>query len=494
MTERTRRRTPTAVCAALTVTVLLGGSAAAAPPTDPYPADDPPTSASTPADAAGTPPDGVPLPDEIRHSRNVRHVANMPPRPPFDAPLAFGTDIAFTGQHAIVGNYEGFTIYDISRPSAPRLVSQVHCPGSQNDVSVSGNLLFLSTDTSRSDDSCASAALPATEPNAWEGIKIFDIGDKAAPRYVASVETDCGSHTHTLVPDRRRDSVLLYVSSYGPDAGYPDCRPPHDRISIVRVPLRNPSKAAVVAEPVLFPLGGNPGRPGEFPDYVVPTSGCHDITVYPERDLAAAACMGDGLLLDISDRLRPRVIDQVRDDEHFSFWHSATFNQAATKVVFVDELGGGMAPACTPEIGPEHGASAVYDIVGRGSHRRLVKRAYFKIDRPQDPTENCVAHNGSLIPVPGRDILVQAYYQGGVVIWDFTDSRRPREIGYFERGPLPPDQIPAGGSWSAYYYNGHIYSSDLRKGLDVLAVDDPRTAPARWIRLPEFNAQTQPSH
>jgi hypothetical protein len=199
--------------------------------------------------------------------------------------------------------------------------------------------------------------------------------------------------------------------------------------------------------------------------------------------------MGDGLLLDITDPVRPRVLDRVRD-RNFAFWHSATFNNDATKVVFVDELGGGMAAACAPGVGRERGASAVYEI----RRNRLVPASYFKIDRPQGETENCVAHNASLIPARGRDILVQAFYQGGVSIWDFTDARRPREIGYFERGPLPPDQIPAGGSWSAYWYNGYIYSSDLQKGLDVLVVDDPRTNSANRVRLGELNPQTQPMY
>jgi hypothetical protein len=463
----------------LTALTSAAGSAGAAPPS----ATPPP-----PAPVAG-----VPAPDEVRHSANIRHLATAAKQAPFNTSLAFGTDIAFTGDLAVVGNYEGFTIYDIAEPARPRVVSQTLCPGSQNDVSVAGDLLFLSTDSSRSDNSCASSPLPATQAEAWEGIKIFDIGDPATPRYVSAVETDCGSHTHTLLPERGRDSVLLYISSYGPDATFPDCRPPHDRISIIRVPLGNPRAAAVVAEPVLFPGGGFPGRPGDYPLAGAPTSGCHDITVFPDRRLAAAACMGDGVLFDISDPLRPRAIDRVRDRK-FAFWHSATFNHDATKVVFVDELGGGMTATCTPAIDRDRGASAVYDIVGRGADRRLVAASYFKIDRPQSDLENCVAHNASLIPAAGRDILVQAFYQGGVSIWDFTDSVAPREIGYFERGPLPAGQLPAGGSWSAYWYNGHIYSSDLQKGLDVLALDDPRTNSANRIRLDGFNAQTQPSY
>ncbi|MEV0428255.1 hypothetical protein [Micromonospora sp. NPDC050495] len=480
------RLAPRIVIAGLAVglAVVLTGSAGGAAPAG--------GTAETAADGRVVTGSNLPGPDEIRHSDNIRPVANVPKQGPFASSFSIGTDLAFTGHYAISGNYDGFTVYDIAQPRAPRVVSQVLCPGGQNDVAVWGDLLFLSTDLSRSDDSCSSTPLSASRKEAWEGIKIFDIRDKAAPRYVAAVETDCGSHTHTLVPDRRRDAVLIYVSSYGPDPSFPDCQPPHDSISVIRVPLRNPAAAAVVAKPVLFPDGGNPGQPGDFP--VAETTGCHDITVLPSQHLAAAACMGDGVLLDIADPYRPRVIQRVRDDQHFSFWHSATFNATGRKVVFVDELGGGMAATCNPQVGPEYGASAVYDIVGSGDHRRLRFASYFKIPRAQGPEENCVAHNGSLIPARGRDIMVQAFYQGGVTVWDFTNSRHPREIGYFERGPLPPGGLPAGGSWSAYYYNGYIYSSDLQKGLDVLAIEDRRIASAAAVRLTEFNAQTQPDY
>lgn len=425
---------------------------------------------------------GLPDPDEVVTSGNVEHLANLPKQGPFANTSAYGTDIAFTDDHAIVGNYDGFVIYDIRTPAKPRIVSQVYCPGGQGDVSVYGDLLFVSTDYPRSNDTCTSSPTSASDPDAWEGIKIFDISDLSEPRYVAAVQTKCGSHTHTLVPDRAGKAVYLYVSSYGPSQAFPNCQPPHDKISIVKVPLDRPSSASVVAEPVLFPDGGNPEA----------TTGCHDITAYPEKDLAAGACMGDGILLDISNRERPRVIEVVRD-QNFAFWHSAVFNNDGTKVVFSDELGGGSAATCNAEIGPNRGANAIYDITGKGGNRELEFRSYFKISRHQDDTENCVAHNGALIPVKGRDIMVQAWYQGGVSIWEFTDSDNPREIGYFERGPLPPvdGKTLIGGSWSAYYYNGYIYSSDIQKGLDVLEIDDPRVNPAKQIRMDELNPQTQ---
>ena len=204
----------------------------------------------------------------------------------------------------------------------------------------------------------------------------------------------------------------------------------------------------------------------------------------------AGACMGDGVLFDISNRLAPRVINRVEDTTHFAFWHSATFNNAGTKVVFTDELGGGGLATCNAETGPERGADGIYDIVGRGDQRKLVFRTYFKIDRYQDDSENCVAHNGSLIPVPGRDIMVQSWYMGGVQVWDFTDSAHPKKIGFFERGPAA-DPDTGGGTWSAYYYNGYIYSSDIGKGFDVLSINDPRTNPAKHVHMAELNTQSQ---
>ncbi|QGV81899.1 LVIVD repeat-containing protein [Streptomyces ficellus] len=488
-----RRRLGVATAAAgLLATLLTAGPAAAVP--DPGDAPAPPgtVSAQDQAEARAAIRSGeIPGVDEIVHSANIEHVANVPR----EAFTGINSDLAFQGRYAFAGNYDGFRIFDISRPSSPRTVAQVLCPGSQNDVSVSGDLLFLSTDSSRSDDSCTSTTQPATEKSSWEGIKVFDISDKRNPRYVAAVETACGSHTHTLVPERR--NVYVYVSSYSPSAAFPDCRPPHDGISVIKVPRKAPHKAAVVGFPVLFPGegpdgGGNPGPPTN--PGVNKTTGCHDITVLPSKDLAAGACMGDGILFSIKDPENPKVIDQVQDNVNFAFWHSATFNQRANKVVFTDELGGGGGATCNERTGPHRGADGIYDIVGKGDKRKLVFRSYFKIDRHQADTENCVAHNGSLIPVKGKDLMVQSWYQGGVSVWDFTDSARPKEIAYFERGPLSAEQLVGGGSWSAYYYNGHIYSNDMVKGFDVLKLDDRRTDPAKRVRMHELNVQTQPDY
>jgi len=442
--------------------------------------------------------------DEIASTPNLKQIANLPKQAPFDTASAYNTDIAFQGNYAFAGNYDGFTIYDIKKPSSPKILTQVYCAGSQNDISVYGNLLFLSTDSSRSDDSCESVSQSAALKESWEGMKIFDISNKKAPKYIKSVETYCGSHTHTLVPSKNGKTVYVYVSSYSPNANFPDCQPPHDSISIIEVPVKKPTSAKVISTPNLFPDGGYRN-----------TSGCHDITAYPAKDLAAGACMGDGILLDISDRANPVVIDQVQDAENFAFWHSATFNNAGTKVVFTDELGGGGAATCNDTIGPKRGANAIYDVEtkkinhpgkgkgadkgkgkGKGKEKtyELSFASYYKIPRTNANTENCVAHNGSLIPVKGKDIMVQAWYQGGISVWDFTDSANPVEIAYWERGPLSDERLILGGSWSAYWYNGYIYSSDIQKGLDVLKLTDKRTKSAERVKVKELNVQSQGSY
>ncbi|RBM18731.1 hypothetical protein [Streptomyces sp. PT12] len=482
---RRRRLGVTVVVAGLLAAVGMTGPAAAVPgPGDEAPALQEQFSESQRAQTEAAIESGeIPGVDEIIHSDNVTPVADVPHA---EGLAGTNSDLAFQGRYAFAGNYDGFVVYDIRRPSNPRIVAQVLCPGGQGDISVSDDLLFLSVDSSRSDDSCSSTGLPATEEEAWEGVRVFDISDPRSPEYVAAVETPCGSHTHTLVPERR--DVYIYVSSYSPSLTFPDCQPPHDGISVVKVPRDHPERARLSSFEVVFPDGGFPGDENSSA-----TSGCHDITAYPELDLAAGACMGDGVLFDISEADSPRVIDTVRDEENFAFWHSATFSQDGRKIVFTDELGGGGGAMCNEEIGPEMGANGIYHVRGRGDDLRLDFQSYFKIPRHQADTENCVAHNGSLIPVRGRDIMVQAWYQGGVSVWDFTDSDNPREIGYFERGPITEDVLAFGGSWSAYYYNGYIYSND-QKGLDVLRVDDRRTEGADRVRLDELNVQTQPDY
>ncbi|MFC6288470.1 LVIVD repeat-containing protein [Nocardioides sp. GCM10027113] len=421
-------------------------------------------------------------PGEMASSPNLSLVHNIPKQAPL---LGTNSDLAFKGKYAYAGNYDGFTVYDLSDPAEPAVVKQFLCPGSQNDVSVWGDILVLSVDSSRNDDSCASTTQSASVKESWEGVRVFDISNPADPAYVASVETDCGSHTHTLAPTKDGRELFVYVSSYNPNASFPDCQPPHDKISIVKIPVASPADAALVGTPVLFPDGGSDGT-----GYSRATAGCHDITAYPSKDIAAGACMGDGILLDITDRANPVVTERVQDQENFAFWHSATFNNKGTKVVFTDELGGGGAATCNPTVGDTKGANGIYDIVDG----ELVFGSYYKIPRTQSNTENCVAHNGSLIPVKGRDWMVQAWYQGGISVFDFTDSTNPREIAWFDRGPVSTDKLTVAGSWSAYWYNGYIYSNDIQQGFDVLKLDDPRAKTAYGVTMDTFNPQSQPSY
>ncbi|MFE7135163.1 LVIVD repeat-containing protein [Streptomyces sp. NPDC057638] len=485
--RKRRRHLGVAVAAAGMFAALFTAAPAAATPDPGEKVTSKPVTSGQEAQARSAIASGrIPGVDEIVKSPNIEHLVNVPK----GALKSLNTDISFQGTYAYAGNFDGFTIYDISNPRAPKTVSEVLCSGGQNDISVSGDLLILSTDSSRTDSSCQSQSQSATIKESWEGIKIFDISDKRNPKYVAAVETACGSHTNTIVPDR--DNVYVYVSSYGPQAVFPDCQPPHDGISIVKVPRKAPEQAKVIDFPILFPDGGYPGDPAN--PVASKTSGCHDITVLPSEDLAAGACMGDGILFSIKDPERPKVIDRVQDSVNFAFWHSATFNQKANKIVFTDELGGGGSATCNEKVGPNRGANGIYDIVGKGDKRKLVFRSYFKIDRHQADVEVCVAHNGSLIPVKGRDLMVQAWYQGGLSVWDFTNSAKPKEIGFFERGPVSTSRVTTAGPWSSYYYNGFVYSNDIAKGLDVLKINDRRTDPAKRVKLDELNAQTQPDY
>ncbi|WP_344248336.1 hypothetical protein [Isoptericola hypogeus] len=439
---------------------------------------------AAPASASDAADPDVP-PGEVASS-NITHLSNNPKN---GALQGTGSDIAFQGKYAFAGNYDGFTVYDLSDPEEPVQALQVYCPGSQNDISVYDDVLVLSTDSSRSDDSCASTTRPATQKDAWEGIKVWDISDPLEPRYVKSVETACGSHTHSLAPTKNGKDLYVYVSSYSPSSSFPDCQPPHDVISIVKIPVKDPAAAELVATPNLFPkdggYGGDPSRSASA------TSGCHDITTYAKYDLAAGACMGDGILMDIKDRAHPKVISTVRDTENFAFWHSATFNNDASKVVFTDELGGGGLATCTGEFAPELGANGIYDIEKVRKHggkntKELVFKSYYKIPRINDSTENCVAHNGSLIPVKGKDLMVQSWYQGGVSVYDFTDSSNPTELAWFDRGA----GVSSGGTWSTYWYNGYAYSNDLGIGFDTFDIDDSIDGRAK-TNLKSLNPQMQ---
>ena len=424
------------------------------------------------------------------------------------------SDIAFQAGYAIQGNYRGFQIYDIEDPTSPTLRTAVVCPGGQGDPSIYGDLLFISVqDRSARIDCGTQGVADSISAERFRGVRIFDISDIRSPRQVAAVQTCRGSHTHTVVEDPRDDeNVYVYVqgtSGVRPaeelegcsDLGAEDPNTSLFRIEVIRVPLDRPQDAAVVSEPRIFTneqtgdiaglWGGGDHGPGTQTTRA--TNRCHDITAYPAIGLAAGACSGNGILLDISDPVNPYRIDEVVDPG-FSYWHSATFSNDGTKVIFTDEWGGGGAPRCLATDPPTWGADAIFEIVGR----KMLFAGYYKLSAPQTEQENCVAHNGSLVPVPGRDIKVQGWYQGGLSAFDFTDPANPVEIAYFDRGPISNEEMVSGGYWSTYYYNGFIYAGELSRGFDVFRLvpsehlSQNEIDAAAQVRMDEFNAQHQP--
>ena len=512
---------------------------------------------------------------------NLRLVSATPP------PEAFlgvtNSDLAFQGDYAFQGNYNGVMVWDLSNPAMPELVTEYVCPASQSDVSVYGNLLFVSGEGTSGRLDCGTQGVDtAVSADRLRGIRIFDISDVRSPEYIANVQTCRGSHTHSLLKDPNDDENLyIYVSGSAgvrPEEELPGCSSalPEDdpnsalfRIEVIKVPIANPTAAAIVSSPRIFEdLAAPPshglapadlaqieearaagkfvvyffGQDRVLPDGLVsqflgqvvserggegpataadstqlreslperlaarfgepsgdeeergPTQ-CHDITLYPEVGLAGGACEGYGLLLDISDPAMPRRIDAVADS-NFAYWHSATFNNDATKVLFTDEWGGGGQPKCRADDPKEWGANAIFTLNG-GS---MDFASYYKLPAAQTSTENCVAHNGSLIPIPGRDVMVQAWYQGGISVFDWTDAANPVEIAFHDRGPINADEFQMGGSWSVYWYNGSIVSSEIARGLDVFELtpsgylSQNEIDAAKSVRVETLNAQGQPKY
>jgi hypothetical protein len=418
---------------------------------------------------------------------NLTLLSNTPKPAPFELEGDFNSDLAFENGYAFGGNYDGVQIWDVRDGQTPALASSIHCPGSQNDVTVNDGILVTSTDSRRTNDSCASEATTTpSDPSTWEGLKIFDVRNPYKPKYLKSVRTDCGSHTHTVLPER--DRLIIYVQSYDTGTGRYLCddtsNTGHDQISIVSIPKSNPAAAKVVAEPKLFPDGGNDGTAGTRRA----TTGCHDITVYQEIGLAAGACTGEGVILDIRNPVRPKVLSNV-EDTNFAFWHSATISNDGKRVLFTDELGGGSGPECNPDVGPRKGADAIYDITDPANPRFI---SYYKMPRTQTNQENCVAHNGNLIPnKKGRDILVQSWYQGGISVIDWTNPKKVKELAWFDRGPVDPNRLVLGGFWSSYFYNGQIYGSEIQRGFDTFKLDDPKIKGSDKFHYDTLNAQTQ---
>jgi len=506
---------------------------------------------------------------------NLRKVSQTPPSEEFVG--VTNSDLAFTGNYAIQGNYNGIQVWDISNPSEPSLVVGHVCPASQSDVSVYKNLLFVSGEGLGGRLDCSGEGVEeAVSHHRLRGIRIFDIADIRNPKYIANVQTCRGSHTHTVLKDPNdAENVYIYVSGSAPVrpaeelpgcSGAPLDEDPNSalfRIEVIRVPLANPEQAAIVTSPRIFAglvapprhglapedlaavetarqrgafiaeIGGQPRvLPDRFAgmmlDSIVGARGgsgaptgadsaalreyvpvlfpqitrdgprpgptqCHDITVYPAIGLAGGACGGYGFLLDISDPTNPIRIGAV-SDSNFSYWHSATFNNDGTKILFSDEWGGGGQPKCRATDPKEWGANAIFTV----ENRQMRFQSYYKLPVPQTSAENCVAHNGSLIPIPGRDVMVQGWYQGGISIFDWTDPRNPVEIAYHDRGPVDSTRMRMAGSWSVYWYNGVIVNSEIARGLDIFelvpsaSLSQNEIDAAKSITLDYMNSQGQP--
>ena len=446
------------------------------------------------------------------------------------AQLAFAnSDLAFQGNHLFQGNFYGVNVYDISNPANTALLTSLVCPGGQGDVSVHGNLLFMSVEMPNGRLDCGTQGFPPEPPPAagkekerkppaaqkdrFRGVRIFDISDIRNPKQVAAVQTCRGSHTHTLVTNPNdKDNVYIYVSGTSfvrqPEelAGCSNEKPDKDpntalfRIDVIKVPVAAPQEAKVVSSPRVFidPRTGamnglnNGGSHGKGEEKPADTNQCHDITVYSAIGLAAGACSGNGIVLDVKDPVHPNRVDAV-NDPNYSYWHSASFSNDGTKVVFTDEWGGGLGARCRANDPNKWGADAIFHL----KDNKLSLASYYKLPAAQGDTENCVAHNGSLIPVPGRDIEAQAWYQGGISIMDFTDAAHPFEIAYFDRGPVDPNTLVLGGDWSAYWYNGRIYASEIARGLDVFELTPTQFLTqneidaAKTVRVAELNVQNQ---
>ena len=451
------------------------------------------------------------------------------------AQLGFAnSDIAFQGNHLFLGNFYGVNIFDISNPANAKLLTSMVCPGGQGDVSVYKNLLFMSVEMPNGRLDCGTQGFPAEPPapadqekdkekkrripaaqkDRFRGVRIFDISDLKNPKQVAAVQTCRGSHTHTLVLDPNdKDNAYIYVSGTsfvrqpeelpGCSGEAPDKDPNTAlfRIEVIQVPLAAPQDAKIVSSPRLFidprtgalnslTNGGTHGKKGS--EKPKESDQCHDITVYSAIGLAAGACSGNGIILDVKDPVRPKRLDAV-NDPNYSYWHSASFSNNGDKVVFTDEWGGGLGARCRPNDPNKWGADAIFHL----EDNKLTFANYYKMPAAQGDTENCVAHNGSLVPVPGRDIEVQAWYQGGVSVMDFTDADRPVEIAYFDRGPIDPKLLVLGGEWSAYWYNGYIYGSEIARGLDVFELTPTKFLTqneidaAKTVHLSELNVQNQ---
>ena len=408
------------------------------------------------------------------------------------------TDMAFRDDILVAGSYHGFNIYKLNKDGIPNLISSVVCPGGQGDVSIVNNLLIMSVEENRSRIDCGLEGVSRdSSPDRFRGIRIFDISDLSTPKQVGAVQTCRGSHTHSVV-STSNNKIIIYNSGTGrvrDNEELTDCfgwdggGTSYFTIDVIEIPINNPSESRIVKSPAVFTdsetgrVAGlwRGGDHGDDTQDTQPTDQCHDITVFPSANIAAGACSGNGILFDISDPYNPKRLD-VATDIGFAYWHSATFNNDGTKVIFTDEWGGGGRARCRAWDPLDWGADAIYDIVDN----KLEFKSHYKMPAPQLETENCVAHNGSIIPIPNKDIFVQAWYQGGISIIDFTDSSNPIEIAYFDRGPILEDILITGGYWSTYYYDGFIYGTEITRGLDVF-----KLTPSEYLSKDEILAASK---
>ena len=437
--------------------------------------------------------------DESGESQEERSIESLASSQRYPMLSFSNTDMAFTKDMLVAGSYHGFNIYRLEEDGFPNLMTSVVCPGGQGDVSVVGDLLIMSVQDTRGRLDCGLEGVdPEPNDERFRGIRLFDISNPEMPVQVGAVQTCRGSHTHSVVEGPTSDGKIIVfnsgTSSIRDQEEMGDCfedipgddRTALFRIDVIEIPIDDPSNSKIIDSPTVFAdletgvIAGlwRGGDHGDETQETEITDQCHDITVFPSASLAAGACSGNGILFDITDPTKPRRIDDVTDTG-FAYWHSATFNNDGTKVLFTDEWGGGGRARCRAWDPMNWGANAIYDIV----EGKLEFRSHFKMPAPQKETENCVAHNGAIIPVPGRDIFVQAWYQGGISIIDFTDSSNPVEIAYFDRGPILEDELITGGFWSVYYYEGTIYGTEITRGLDVF-----KLLPSEFLSANEIKA------
>ena len=421
--------------------------------------------------------------DEIDENKKITSIQEAADNARHPMMSFYNTDMAFRDNLLVTGSYHGFNMYEIEENGVPFLQSSIVCPGGQGDISIVDDILIMSVEETRGRLDCGLQGVQTdASDDRFRGLRIFDISDVKNPIQVGAVQTCRGSHTHSVVSGPTQDNKIIVYNSgtssvrdddelEGCVEGIPgDTQTALFSIDIIEIPIDNPSKSRIVSSPSIFAdpatgvLGGlwRGGDHGDDTQETSRTDQCHDITVFPSMNIAAGACSGNGIIFDISDVLNPKRIDAVTDTG-FAYWHSATFNNDGTKVLFTDEWGGGSRARCRAWDPLDWGADAIYDIVDN----KLEFKSTYKMPAPQVETENCVAHNGSIIPVPGRDIFVQAWYQGGISIVDFTDSSNPFEIAYFDRGPVLEDELITGGYWSVYFYEGAIYATEITRGLDV---------------------------